>query len=62
MPQTTNQLEHGGNSKRRKNVMKAQRWWQKLNGKMATLNPKPKGYLRPTYYEKGQGRDGYLRL
>ncbi len=25
-------------------------------------NPKPKGYLRPTYYEKGQGRDGYLRL
>ncbi len=29
---------------------------------MATLNPKPKGYLRPTYYEKGQGRDRYLRL
>jgi hypothetical protein len=25
MPQTTNQLEHGGNSKKRKNVMKAQR-------------------------------------
>ncbi len=46
--------------KREKKVMKAQRWWQKLNGKMATLN------LNATWdqliMKKGHCRDEYLRL
>ncbi len=51
MPQTINQLEHGGNSKKRKKSDESSKVMAKAQWEDG--DPKPKCYLRPTYYEKG---------